>query len=188
MTVLLRNKEYRITISTFVVILLVCYAIFWPITIRYIAVALHHFISGCEILIFFAVPFSSSQGCDLIEDGVDQYVYKGNTQLRVSRVDSDKGGVYTCTVTFTLDGVTGSMSETIDAWVSGENETEEEKRNLPELRYGFGVSPQMRVRSFPGQKKQPKTDLVCFSPPSRRVHHGPANTRTHRQSSEGGHW
>lgn len=153
------TKKQLLILSIYLSLLLVCYAILCLITNRHRADdARHQLIPGLKFLIFLIIPSSLSQGCELIQDGVGQFVYKNNAHLRVSRVDSGKGGVYTCTVTFTLDGVTGSMSETIDAWVSGENKTEGEKRNLPELRYGFEVSPQTACVRFRGQKK---TKLTC---------------------------
>lgn len=44
------------------------------------------------------------------------------TQLKIDEVDTDYDSAnYTCTVTFTLGGVTGSVSETIDVFVSSKN-------------------------------------------------------------------
>lgn len=39
----------------------------------------------------------------------------------INTVTSEDSGLYTCSLTFTLNGVTGSVSETIDAWVTGTN-------------------------------------------------------------------
>lgn len=44
------------------------------------------------------------------------------TQLKIDEVDTDYDNAnYTCTITFTLGGVRGSMSETINVYVSGKN-------------------------------------------------------------------
>lgn len=44
------------------------------------------------------------------------------TQLKIDKVDDDYNNAnYTCTVTFTLGGITGSVSETINVFVSGKN-------------------------------------------------------------------
>lgn len=80
-------------------------------------------------------------GCDLIEDGVGQYEYKRNSQLKVSRVDSSNNGAYTCSVTFTLAGVTGSMSETIAAWVSMEYSL------APQIREPIGEAVKVEIGS-----------------------------------------
>lgn len=57
------------------------------------------------------------RGCELIEDETRGYTYWDLTKLSIDEVDSEHNGLYTCTLTFTLGGVTGSMSETVDAWV-----------------------------------------------------------------------
>ncbi|XP_034549104.1 interleukin-1 receptor type 1-like isoform X2 [Notolabrus celidotus] len=57
------------------------------------------------------------RGCELIEDGKGKYTYWDMIKLKIDNVDFQNNGSYTCTLTFTLGGVTGSMSETIDAWV-----------------------------------------------------------------------
>ncbi|CAJ1079098.1 interleukin-1 receptor type 1-like isoform X2 [Xyrichtys novacula] len=60
------------------------------------------------------------RGCEPIEDGTGKYTYWDMTKLKIDGVDSQNNGSYTCTLTFTLGGITGSMSETIDAWVREE--------------------------------------------------------------------
>lgn len=59
------------------------------------------------------------QGCDPIVDGTDPYTYMDKTKLKIDGVELQNNGSYTCTLTFTLGGVTGNVSETIDAWVRG---------------------------------------------------------------------
>lgn len=59
------------------------------------------------------------QGCDLIPDGGDEYTYISDTTLMIINVKNEHRGIYTCTLTFTLDGVTGSVSESIEATIEG---------------------------------------------------------------------
>nr|XP_057938315.1 uncharacterized protein LOC131135912 [Doryrhamphus excisus] len=67
----------------------------------------------------YHVPFSITwyKGCDLIEDGSEGHVYRSKARLKIQDVDPQNNDTYTCTLTFTLGGVTGSVSETIEAWV-----------------------------------------------------------------------
>lgn len=117
-------------------------------------------------------PFSLSKGCDLIEDGVGQYEYKRNTQLKVSRVNDGNNGPYTCFVMFTLGGVAGTMSETIKAWVSSKDEEKETELARPCFRC-FYVG---RACVFCVTDKL--TCRVSVLPPSSGVLPGTANTRT----------
>ncbi|KAG7254599.1 hypothetical protein CRUP_000328 [Coryphaenoides rupestris] len=59
------------------------------------------------------------QGCSLI-DGSGRFTYRKVAMLKVKHVSPDDAGSYTCTLTFDLAGVTGSVSETINAEVEGE--------------------------------------------------------------------
>uniref|UniRef100_A0A3P8QEY9 Ig-like domain-containing protein n=1 Tax=Astatotilapia calliptera TaxID=8154 RepID=A0A3P8QEY9_ASTCA len=59
------------------------------------------------------------RGCDPIEDGTGSYEYWG-TRLKITSVDLQHKGTYTCTLTFTLGGIKGSVSETISAEVKGD--------------------------------------------------------------------
>lgn len=59
------------------------------------------------------------RGCDPIEDGTGSYEYWG-TRLKITSVDLEHKGTYTCTLTFTLGGINGSVSETISAEVKGD--------------------------------------------------------------------
>ncbi|XP_044073753.1 interleukin-1 receptor type 1-like isoform X2 [Siniperca chuatsi] len=56
-------------------------------------------------------------GCDPIVDGTGRYTYRDETKLKIDGVEPQNNSFYTCTLTFTLDGITGSVSETIDAQV-----------------------------------------------------------------------
>ncbi|XP_020504824.1 interleukin-1 receptor type 1 [Labrus bergylta] len=67
------------------------------------------------------------KGCEPIEDGTGRYTYWDMTKLRIDGVDSQNSGSYTCTLSFTLGGVMGSMSETINA----------------EIREEYGMVPQV---------------------------------------------
>uniref|UniRef100_A0A4W6FAH8 Ig-like domain-containing protein n=1 Tax=Lates calcarifer TaxID=8187 RepID=A0A4W6FAH8_LATCA len=55
------------------------------------------------------------KGCEHIVDGTGKYSYRDMTTLMIQRVEPQNNGSYTCTLTFTLGGITGSVSETIDA-------------------------------------------------------------------------
>lgn len=65
------------------------------------------------------LPFDS-QGCSPIEDGQDRFTYLDVARLKVERVEPQDNGSYTCTLTFTLADMAGSVSETIEAWVQGQ--------------------------------------------------------------------
>uniref|UniRef100_A0A3B4BGK0 Uncharacterized protein n=1 Tax=Periophthalmus magnuspinnatus TaxID=409849 RepID=A0A3B4BGK0_9GOBI len=58
------------------------------------------------------------KGCERIVDGQGRFHY-WETYLKVEGVESDDQGLYTCTLTFNLGGVSGTVSETIDAEVTG---------------------------------------------------------------------
>ncbi|KAM7406882.1 hypothetical protein PAMA_002872 [Pampus argenteus] len=57
------------------------------------------------------------RGCDLIEDGTGHFTYLDKSRLKIDLVEPQYNGSYTCILTFTLGGITGSVSETIDTWV-----------------------------------------------------------------------
>ncbi|KAJ4933546.1 hypothetical protein JOQ06_030372 [Pogonophryne albipinna] len=57
-------------------------------------------------------------GCVLIVDGSDGYSYEDNARLKIDKVETKNQKNYTCTLTFTLDGTVGSVSESIEAWVN----------------------------------------------------------------------
>ncbi|KAK1903267.1 Interleukin-1 receptor type 1 [Dissostichus eleginoides] len=61
---------------------------------------------------------SLSQGCAPIVDGSDSYSYEDNAKLKIDKVEIKNQKNYTCTLTFTLDGTVGSVSESIEAWVN----------------------------------------------------------------------
>ncbi|XP_019208610.1 interleukin-1 receptor type 2 [Oreochromis niloticus] len=56
------------------------------------------------------------RGCDPIEDGTGGFDYWG-TRLKIISVELQHKGTYTCTLTFTLGGIKGSVSESIKAEV-----------------------------------------------------------------------
>ncbi|XP_024142873.2 interleukin-1 receptor type 1 [Oryzias melastigma] len=58
-----------------------------------------------------------SKDCTHISDETEKYQYRDSTKLNIDGVDSHHSGLYTCVLTFTLDGVVGSVSETINATV-----------------------------------------------------------------------
>ncbi|XP_033965225.1 interleukin-1 receptor type 1-like isoform X2 [Pseudochaenichthys georgianus] len=57
-------------------------------------------------------------GCVPIVDGSDGYSYEDNARLKIDKVETTNKQSYTCTLTFTLDGTVGSVSESIEAWVN----------------------------------------------------------------------
>lgn len=59
------------------------------------------------------------QGCDPIVHATDRYTYRDKNKLKIDRVQLKDNGTYTCTLSFTLAGVRGSVSETIDVWIAG---------------------------------------------------------------------
>ncbi|XP_071759669.2 interleukin-1 receptor type 1-like [Centroberyx gerrardi] len=67
----------------------------------------------------YSVPFSLKwyKGCEPIEDGSGKFTYWANGKLKLDGVTPLDNGSYTCMLNFTLGGVTGSVSETIDAGV-----------------------------------------------------------------------
>uniref|UniRef100_A0A1A8G072 Uncharacterized protein n=2 Tax=Nothobranchius korthausae TaxID=1143690 RepID=A0A1A8G072_9TELE len=65
-------------------------------------------------------PIQWYKGCEPILDGSDKYTYWDRTLLNVKRVEPEDSGTYTCTLTFTLGGVTGSVSESINALIRDE--------------------------------------------------------------------
>uniref|UniRef100_A0A8C5FSI4 Zmp:0000000936 n=1 Tax=Gadus morhua TaxID=8049 RepID=A0A8C5FSI4_GADMO len=77
---------------------------------------LAHYISKLDS---YGIPSSISwyKGCSLIEDGAGRFTYRRIATLNVEKVTPDDAGSYTCTLTFDLAGVAGSVSETINAEV-----------------------------------------------------------------------
>lgn len=67
--------------------------------------------------------------CEVVRDQEGRYTYVG-TKLHIKSVTSEDSGLYTCTLTFTLNGVAGSVSETIEAWVTGTNPRERPATHL----------------------------------------------------------
>lgn len=76
------------------------------------------FLVNIKVLLFFFLH--PTQGCDPILDEPDSHTFRDRNRLTIHRVETEDSGTYTCTLTFTLDGITGSVSETIDAAVSGQ--------------------------------------------------------------------
>ncbi|XP_045910622.1 interleukin-1 receptor type 1-like [Micropterus dolomieu] len=53
------------------------------------------------------------RGCDPIVDGTGRYTYRDTSKLQIDKVEQKDNSSFTCTLTFTLGGITGSISETI---------------------------------------------------------------------------
>ncbi|XP_058479363.1 interleukin-1 receptor type 1 isoform X1 [Solea solea] len=69
------------------------------------------------------------RGCQPIEDqATGQYIYRDKTTLMIKGVDDDNNHAYTCTLTFNLGGIKGSVSETI----------------LANVREEYSMAPQLR--------------------------------------------
>ncbi|XP_053295652.1 interleukin-1 receptor type 1 isoform X2 [Pleuronectes platessa] len=66
----------------------------------------------------YNVSFSLTwhRGCEPIQNEKD-YIYRPSSKLYINKVNAKNNHSYTCTLNFTLGGVTGSVSETIDASV-----------------------------------------------------------------------
>uniref|UniRef100_A0A8P4KEV1 Interleukin-1 receptor type 1 n=1 Tax=Dicentrarchus labrax TaxID=13489 RepID=A0A8P4KEV1_DICLA len=60
------------------------------------------------------------RGCVPIVDETGKYSYMDRNKLKIDGVQDQNNSSYTCTLTFTLGGITGSVSETIEAWVTEE--------------------------------------------------------------------
>ncbi|XP_051260752.1 interleukin-1 receptor type 1 isoform X3 [Dicentrarchus labrax] len=58
------------------------------------------------------------RGCVPIVDETGKYSYMDRNKLKIDGVQDQNNSSYTCTLTFTLGGITGSVSETIEAWVT----------------------------------------------------------------------
>ncbi|XP_060909472.1 interleukin-1 receptor-like 2 [Labrus mixtus] len=67
------------------------------------------------------------RGCERIEDGTGGYSFLDDTKIMIHKAGPEKNIFYTCTLTFTLAGITGSVSETINATVK------EEYYSVPQL-------------------------------------------------------
>ncbi|XP_077584369.1 interleukin-1 receptor-like 2 isoform X1 [Stigmatopora nigra] len=67
----------------------------------------------------YGVPASVTwyRGCNVIEDGANNHVYRDPARLKIRDVNAQSNGSYTCTVNFDLNGVAASVSETVDVWV-----------------------------------------------------------------------
>lgn len=64
---------------------------------------------------------SYSKGCELIVDRAGRFTYIGKSKLKITNVETEDKGNYTCTLSFNLGGVTGSVSETSDVSISGKS-------------------------------------------------------------------
>ncbi|XP_045910604.1 interleukin-1 receptor type 1-like isoform X3 [Micropterus dolomieu] len=118
--------------------------------------------------------------CDPIVDGTGKYTYWDTTHLKIDGVEPQNNSLYTCTLTFTLGGITGSVSETIDAWVRVEYnlvpEVHEPANEIFKAQIGSNFSKQCRV--FVPSVGSPSVDifwlvrgvLIFNTNPSERVY------------------
>ncbi|XP_063355300.1 interleukin-1 receptor type 2-like [Pelmatolapia mariae] len=118
------------------------------------------------------------RGCDPIEDGTGSYGYWG-TKLKITSVDLQHKGTYTCTLTFTLGGIKGSLSESINAEVKGDYslvpQVHEPSNDVIKAQRGYNFSKRCLV-FVPGVWK-PFVDIYWLDKdgffetnPSHRVH------------------
>lgn len=64
---------------------------------------------------------SDSQNCELLHEDEKFALNKHKDILNIRKVHPDDAGFYTCKMTFSLDGVVGEMSESIECLVHGEH-------------------------------------------------------------------
>ncbi|XP_030578729.1 interleukin-1 receptor type 1-like [Archocentrus centrarchus] len=102
--------------------------------------------------------------CEPIEDGTNIYEY-WDTKLKINHVELQHKGTYTCTLTFTLDGIKGSVSETIDATVTEEYSliphVHEPTNEVVKAERGFNFSKRCLV-FVPGDGK-PSVDILWLA-------------------------
>ncbi|XP_030578725.1 interleukin-1 receptor type 1-like [Archocentrus centrarchus] len=102
--------------------------------------------------------------CEPIEDGTNIYEY-WDTKLKMNHVELQHKGTYTCTLTFTLDGIKGSVSETIDATVTEEYSliphVHEPTNEVVKAQRGFNFSKRCLV-FVPGDGK-PSVDILWLA-------------------------
>ncbi|XP_047457303.1 interleukin-1 receptor type 1 [Mugil cephalus] len=68
------------------------------------------------------------RGCEPILEETSRYIFRDKTKLMIHSVDSEDNQSHTCTLTFSLGGFTGKVSETIIATVT------EEYSMVPQIR------------------------------------------------------
>ncbi|XP_030614686.1 interleukin-1 receptor type 1-like isoform X2 [Archocentrus centrarchus] len=102
--------------------------------------------------------------CEPIEDGTNIYEY-WDTKLKINHVELHHKGTYTCTLTFTLGGVKGSVSESIDATVTEEYslvpQVHEPTNEVVKAQRGFNFSKRCLV-FVPGDGK-PSVDILWLA-------------------------
>ncbi|XP_055361157.1 interleukin-1 receptor-like 2 isoform X2 [Betta splendens] len=135
------------------------------------------------------------KGCDPIKDGqAKKYFYIATTLLQINRVSvSEDKATFTCTLKFNLSGITGSMSETIDALVN------EDYRAPPQMhepgneviKAQLGSSFSKRCLVFvPGSEDvsiawSDGNKLILNTEPSERIHISETSKRNHDVPKKG---
>ncbi|CAJ1079099.1 interleukin-1 receptor type 1-like [Xyrichtys novacula] len=103
------------------------------------------------------------KGCDLLESETEKYSFIDATTLGITKVGPEDKGSFTCTLTFTLDGVTGSVSETIDVQVKEKSFLSAQMlqpiSEKVKAHIGSNLSKQCEV-FVPNVKKKPSVGVV----------------------------
>ncbi|KAM6934571.1 interleukin-1 receptor type 1 [Xenentodon cancila] len=99
------------------------------------------------------------KACNSIQNQIDRYAFRDRTKMTIRMVQPEDTALYTCKMTFTLGGVTGSVSETIDVAVTGSNFTKRCRVFVP----GSGMP-------FVDVLWLVKDDLILNTRPSERVY------------------
>ncbi|XP_034418165.1 interleukin-1 receptor type 1 [Cyclopterus lumpus] len=102
------------------------------------------------------------RGCERIVDGKGRYTYLDKTKLKIDGVEPNNNSSYTCTLNFTLGGMNGSVSETIEAWVSEKYSLTPQIREPANqrLKAPMGSSYSQRCRVFVPCVGKPRVDVV----------------------------
>ncbi|XP_034741338.1 interleukin-1 receptor type 1-like isoform X2 [Etheostoma cragini] len=116
------------------------------------------------------------RGCDLIVDGTGKFKYMDTATLKIERVEAGNN-LYTCTLSFTLGGITGSVSETIEATVSGKYSLTPQVREPANetIKAQMGSNFSKRCLVFVQSVGRPSVEIVWWVG-NKFIHHTNTNT------------